>query len=280
MIDPGDDENLLARFRQWLEEARCEADFAARSPEPFAAEAEAPAVGLYRLVEEFTALRHELKLQTKSTRGLQEQTEAVLPAMRQAIEQFRSIEPRTAESPTAAGKSLAVALADLDEALERGRVEIEKARPRLVEQPDAALVAALDAHLARQWWYRRLWYRSYHAAIRAIVVRQGPETRLPFFEALLEGYDLIRSRLRRTLQSEQVERIESLGRPVDPERMLVLEVVEDPDRPPGEVIEEVRRGYTWKQRVLRPAEVRASRLPLPTWDGPIEPAVEPQEARN
>ena len=88
-----------------------------------------------------------------------------------------------------------------------------------------------------------------------------------FFEALLEGYDLIRSRLRRALQAEGIERIECLGRPVDPERMLVLAVVEDPNRPPGEVIEEVRRGYTWRQRVLRAAEVRASRSPLPSWDG-------------
>ena len=95
--------------------------------------------GLIDLVEEFTALRHELKLQTKSARGLQEQTEALLPALRQAIEQFRSVEPKEAQAAWTAGKPLAEALADLDEALDRGRGEIEKARRAVVEEPADAL---------------------------------------------------------------------------------------------------------------------------------------------
>ncbi len=45
--------------------------------------------------------------------------------------------------------------------------------------------------------------------------------------------------------------------------MTVVEVVEDPDRPPGHVVEEIRRGYTWQGRLLRYAEVRASRTSSP-----------------
>jgi molecular chaperone GrpE len=270
MIESSDTEDLLSRFRQWLEEAHTEADFEGRATYSADADAEDRGVGLYRLVEEFTALRQELKLQTKSARGLQEQTEALVPAMRQAIEQFRTAEPGVPRTVGDSGKSLAEALADLDEALERGRVEIEKARPRLVEEPEAALTAAFDEHLARQSWLRRRWHRAYHTQLRAAVVGLSLEKRVAFFNALLEGYDLIRSRLRRALQAEGIERIECMGRPVDPERMIVLAVVEDPIRPPGEVIEEVRRGYTWRQRVLRPAEVRASRSPLPTWERPGE----------
>ena len=280
MIESSDTEDLLSRFRQWLEEARAEADFAGPAPAAAAADGEDREVGLYRLVEEFTALRQELKLQTKSTRGLQEQTEALLPVLRQAIDQLRSVEPGATKPAVESGKSLAEALADLDEALERGRLEIEKARPRLVEEPDAALAAALDAHLAGQSWLRRRWNRSYHAELRAVVVGLGHANRAAFFEALLEGYDLIRSRLRRALQAEGIERIDCLGRPVDPERMIVLAVVEDPSRPPGEVIEEVRRGYTWRQRVLRCAEVRASRSPLPSWDQPGRLEAESEEVGN
>jgi molecular chaperone GrpE len=280
MIESSDVEDLLSRFRQWLKEARTEADFDGPATELAGAAAEDREVGLYRVVEEFTALRHELKLQTKSTRGLQEQNDALLPALRQAIEQLRSAESGGTRTAGDAGKSLAEALADLDEALERGRLEIEKARQRLVEEPEAALAAALDAHLARQSWLRRRWNRSYHEQLRAIVVGLGPEKRVAFFEALLEGYDLIRSRLRRALQAEAIERIECLGRPVDPERMVVVAVVEDPSLPPGEVIEEVRRGYTWRQRVLRPAEVRASRSPLPSWHQPGETESDSEELRN
>jgi molecular chaperone GrpE len=278
-----DAENLLSRFRQWLEEASAEAPVEA----PAGFEAVESEVGLYRLVEEFTALRQELKLQTKSSRGLQEQTETLLPAVRQAIEQLRAGGGAPAAGGGAArggdvawkaGKPLAEALADLDESLQRGRGEIEKARPRLVDEPDRVLLAALDAHLAGQSRLRRWWFQRYHAQVRAIVADQGgTEKRRLFFDALLEGYDLIRSRLRRALESAEIKRIECLNRPVDPERMIVLEVVEDPHRPPGEVIEEVRSGYTWGDRVLRYAEVRASRQPLPSWDVPEEPAAVPEE---
>lgn len=262
MTAPLDEETLLSRFRQWLQEARADAEAPGR--EPPALDAEDHEVGLYRLVEEFTALRHELKLQTKSSRGLQEQTEALVPALRQAIEQFRAVEPREAQAAWTASKPLAEALADLDEALDRGRVEIEKARRRLVEEPAVEVVAALDALFARQSWLRRPWVRSYHEQAREIVLRQGPEAHRPLFDALLEGYGLIQARLRRAMGAERLQRIDCVGHPVDPELMTVVEVVDDSERPPGQVVEEVRRGYTWQGRVLRYAEVRASRFPAPT----------------
>ena len=269
MTAPLDEETLLSRFRQWLQEASADAEAPGR--EPPALDAEDHEVGLYRLVEEFTALRHELKLQTKSSRGLQEQTEALVPALRQAIEQFRAVEPRAAQAAWTASKPLAEALADLDEALDRGRVEIEKARRRLVEEPAGEVVAALDALFARQSWLRRPWVRSYHEQAREIVLRQRPEAHRPLFDALLEGYGLIQARLRRAMGAERLQRIDCVGHPVDPELMTVVEVVDDPERPPGQVVEEVRRGYTWQGRVLRYAEVRASRFPAPTWHGQSEP---------
>ena len=47
--------------------------------------------------------------------------------------------------------------------------------------------------------------------------------------------------------------------PFDPEQMEVLEVVADSGRPSGEVVEEVRRGYLWKDRVFRYAQVRVAK---------------------
>src|SRR4051794_41794372 len=136
MTGPIEEEALLDRFRQWLRDAHAEAE--AMGHEPLPADGD-DGVGLYRLVEEFTALRHEVKLQTKGTRGLQEQAEALLPALRQAIEQFRAVEPREAQAAWKAGKPLAEALADLDVALDRGHAEIEKARGGLIDEPAAAV---------------------------------------------------------------------------------------------------------------------------------------------
>jgi molecular chaperone GrpE len=76
---------------------------------------------------------------------------------------------------------------------------------------------------------------------------------------LLEGYGLIQARLRRAMETEQLQRIAVVGRPVEPAVMTVVELVDDPGRPSADVVDEVRRGYTWRGRVLRFAEVRATR---------------------
>jgi molecular chaperone GrpE (heat shock protein) len=39
--------------------------------------------------------------------------------------------------------------------------------------------------------------------------------------------------------------------------MTVVEVVDDPMLPPGLIVEQIRPGYYWKDKVIRFAEVRA-----------------------
>jgi molecular chaperone GrpE len=259
MNDPVQVEHILDRFREWLRAARLEAgafDALATGHDSDSEEPQ-PELGIIDLVEEFTALRHELKLQTKSGRGLVEQADTMLQALQQAIEQFRSVEPREAQAAWLSGKPLAEALADLDEALDRGRREIEKARYRIADQSIAVMVASLDDRFRRRSLLRRWQVWAYHQEVLE-VVREAGHVRSEFFDSLLEGYGLIQNRLRRVLKAERIERIPCEDHPVDPERMIVIEVVDDPSRPPGTVVKELRSGYTWKDRVLRCAEVQAS----------------------
>ncbi len=268
MTDPNDDEALLARLRDWLRETRLEAEGAiAAPPEAPSVGLGVPEVGLYRLVEEFTALRHEVKLQTKGGRDLHAQVEALLPAFRQAIEQFRGVEPKQRQAAFEAARPLAEALADLDEALERGCLEMEKARGWLIDEPARALEAAIDELLSLRSWLGRRRLRSYHEDVRAVIRRRDGWVRPELLDALIEGIALIQGRLRRVMEAEQIRRIETEGQPADPERMTVIEVVDAPDVPPGVVVDEVRRGYTWRGRVLRFAEVRAARFARPSPDG-------------
>jgi molecular chaperone GrpE len=259
MTEPHDEEALLAQFRLWLRETRAEAE-ALGGANPWhdrdGDEGE-PEVGLYRLVEEFTALRHEVKLQTKSGRGVVDQAESTIAALRQAIEHFRSVEPKEAQAAWSAGKAIAEALGDLDEALARGRRELERISRRLGEDMTLALADAIDERFRRQSWIRRLLTADYHRHVRN-VVQGGAWLRPDLLDALLEGYGLIQARLARVMAAERIERIPCEGRPVDPERMAVIEVVDDPDRAPGTVIKELRSGYTWKGRLLRYAEVQAA----------------------
>jgi molecular chaperone GrpE len=262
MNDRVDVDDLLDRFREWLDSARAEQEGEGSVEAGTAGESEAAReFGIIDLVEEFTALRHEVKLQTKSGRGLAEQTETALQALKQAIEQFRSVVPKEAQAAWTAGKALAEGLADLDEALDRGAREIERARRQIAERSPRVLEDELnELHRGKSWIRRRLLH-SYHSEIIAIVRRDGA-TRHELFESFLEGYGLIQKRLRRVMAAEQVQQIPCEGLAVDPELMTVLEVVDVPDRPAGTVIKELRRGYTWKGRVIRYAEVEAARTGL------------------
>jgi len=260
MNDRAEVEAIIDQFRHWLEAARDEALGQGALALGFDSEPEPPPreFGIIDLVEEFTALRHELKLQTKSGRGLIDQTETTVSALRQAIEQFRSVEAKEAQAAWTAGKALAEALADLDEALARGQREIERARRLIADEAVRGLEAALnDLHRRRSWIGRRF-LRSYHQEVIETVQRESL-TRRELFESFLEGYGVIQNRLRRVLAAEQVKHIPCEGNPVDPELMTVIEVVDEPRDRPGTVVKELRRGYTWRGRVIRYAEVQAVR---------------------
>lgn len=263
MTDGGSgDEQLLERFGQWLREARAQAEAgdqhgsATLSDQP-SADAE---VGVGRLVEEFTALRHEVKLQTRSSRGLEEQAETLAASLRQAIEALRSIEPKEAQAAFSAGKALALALAEVDDSLDRGRRQTERAVARLIDEPGAAAALAAD-FFAAQSWLSRLLHRGYQRRLLAACREADrPGERAALLSALLDGYRLIQKRLAQILADEGVMRIDAVGRAVDPQWMVVVEVADERNLPPGTVCEELRRGYTWKGRVLRYAEVRATRV--------------------
>ena len=259
-MNQGDtDEQILGQFRTWLEQTRREAaqaedsETAGSTPEPH--------VGLDRLVEEFTALRHEVKLQTRSSRTLEERLEASLKLLGEAAETFRTAPVKTATAVDKADKSLAAALAELDEALDRGRDQWEKIAPRLIGPTSSPLLTELRERHAKQWWWQRLQTHAYHGQVCTMVHEREEQARTEreaLLGALLSGFAMIQQRLARNMTSAEVNRIPTVGRLVDPDQMIVIEVV-DAEGPAGQVVEELRRGYTWRGQVLRPAEVRAIR---------------------
>lgn len=253
-----DHDEILMRFRGWLDQTRSECE--TLDEHPADDELLNDPVGLYQLVEQFTALRHDMKLLAKATRSTEERNEATLVSMQAAIEQFRAVEPKEAEAADKAARPLAEALIDLDEALVRGRRVIEQARRRFVAEVGAEMQEArdrLDAVYRTQPWWRRLLCRPWHEATRGVYSSNAFDTGRGVFDSLLEGYALIESRLRRTMQEQTIVRMECVGRPADPNSMTVIEVVSETGRLPGTVTEEVRPGYFWKGKVLRFAEVKA-----------------------
>jgi molecular chaperone GrpE len=262
-------DELLEKFRAWLDQVRVEgvAPAAALAEprangaggEPVSAGSAANGLGLVDMVREFTALRHEVKLQTKSARGLEEQAAAALAAIEEAGRQFRAVAPQEAEAARQAALPLIESLADLDEAMERGQAAVESARVRLDGESRSHFRVRLAELYADQPAWKRWLCRSWYAGIRNLWQADAGD-RKRIVDALADGYALVCKRLHRAMAKENLYRMTTLGQAVDPHSMTVIEVVDPEDhQAPGTVVEEIRPGYRWNGNVVRYAEVRAAR---------------------
>lgn len=89
-------------------------------------------------------------------------------------------------------------------------------------------------------------------------------------EQLRTGVELIVKQMEDALRSLSIEPIETIGAEFDPRVHEALEMVEREDVPDHQVIEEIRRGYRIKERLLRPALVKVASNPGQTKAGPTK----------
>lgn len=71
-----------------------------------------------------------------------------------------------------------------------------------------------------------------------------------------EGLGMIIKEFKDVLKEEGVEEIEAEGKEFDPE---IMEAIESVSGEPEKVVEVTRKGYMFKNKVLRPAEVKVGR---------------------
>ncbi|GAC1318827.1 MAG: nucleotide exchange factor GrpE [Chloroflexota bacterium] len=77
-------------------------------------------------------------------------------------------------------------------------------------------------------------------------------------ESVIEGVRLTRYQLEQLLEQEGVQPIETQGKPFDPHLEEAVQSVNDPSVPDHTVVQEVRKGYTYGDEVLRAAQVIVS----------------------
>ena len=80
-------------------------------------------------------------------------------------------------------------------------------------------------------------------------------------EQFRQGVELIARQLEEALKGLGVVPVESVGAQFNPHLHEALGSVETSDVPDHEVVEELRRGYKFKERLLRPAQVRVANNP-------------------
>lgn len=72
-------------------------------------------------------------------------------------------------------------------------------------------------------------------------------------DEMLKGVEMLHQQLHKMLESEQVREVEALGKLADP---YYHEVVAQVDGEDGIVIEEIKKGYMVKDKLLRPSMVK------------------------
>ena len=77
-------------------------------------------------------------------------------------------------------------------------------------------------------------------------------------DQLRTGVELIVKQMEEALRGLNVQAVETVGSVFDPKVHEALEMVERSDVPDHQVLEEVRRGYRIRERLLRPALVRVA----------------------
>ncbi len=93
-----------------------------------------------------------------------------------------------------------------------------------------------------------------------LAVKNGEISTSP--ESLLEGVEMTLKKLRKVLEQEGVTPIESSeGKAFDPTRHNAIAAVEQDDVEDGTVLEEIRKGYMMKGKVIRPTIVKVAVKP-------------------
>lgn len=77
-------------------------------------------------------------------------------------------------------------------------------------------------------------------------------------KTLLQGVNMVYNQLVQALQSEGVEAIKAVGEQFDPHLHQAVMQVEDENFDSNSVIEELQKGYTLKDRVIRPSMVKVN----------------------
>ena len=206
-----------ARKESLIEEFRAYLDAA----EELDTETGAPQVDLHSLLAEMAALKNEIRLESRQFKAMLEEMRQFGEVLREQNERLNRDLERTREQ-AALGKRQA----------ERGLLL------GLLDLRDR-LAAGVDAGAAHR---------------PGMLARLAPaETR--FAESLVQGQALTLRRVDEFLAGHQVRPLEAIGHALDPHRMRAVGVEAAPDKPDGQVLREVLRGYYQHGELLRAAEV-------------------------
>ena len=164
--------------------------------------------------------------------------------------------PNSAEElPDQSGAEDALAAAEQDlakhrDAMLRMQAEMENLRKRLARDAEKSRKFALERIMKDLLQVRDSMERGLDMADDSATV-----------ESLREGQELTLKMLAKVLQDNELEAIEPLGQPFDPEWHEAMTVLPSDEVEENTVLEVLQKGYRLHDRLIRPARVVVSRKP-------------------
>jgi len=157
------------------------------------------------------------------------------------------------QQPGGAEEALAAAEQDLAkhrEAMLRMQAEMENLRKRLARDAEKSRKFALERIMKDLLQVRDSMERGLGMADESATV-----------ESLREGQELTLKMLAKVLQDHDLEAIDPLGQPFDPEWHEAMTVLPSDEVEENTVLEVLQKGYRLHDRLIRPAMVVVSRKP-------------------
>ena len=78
-------------------------------------------------------------------------------------------------------------------------------------------------------------------------------------DKIIEHIDIIYKDVVSIFRKNQIEEIKALGEKMDPNKHQAMMEVEDENKDPGTIVQEIQKGYMLKGRLLRPSLVGVSK---------------------
>jgi molecular chaperone GrpE len=97
---------------------------------------------------------------------------------------------------------------------------------------------------------------NFDMALAAVQTADGGTT-----QSLQTGINMIYQQLKNTLAETGLEELDAAGKPFDPNLHEAVSQKETDEVPEGQVVQQLRKGYKFRERLLRPATVVVAKQP-------------------
>ena len=162
------------------------------------------------------------------------------------------ISPDPVDVPVAndATAALTAQVAELKDKLLRAQADWDNSRKRILREKEDAVRYAAEGLLEKLLPVLDNFEMGMQAAKTATDAK-----------SIAQGLEMVLAQFHQVLKEAGVETIDAVGHPFDPHRHEALGHHESADHPEGQVLQQLRKGYKLKDRLLRAASVFVAKPP-------------------